>query len=69
MALTTETYTQGAGQKHQDVAIDPTTLAAGTLVQRCDPVAYPQVGIKSTGTDGNGYDVPAAARPTTGEGS
>lgn len=69
MALTTGTYTQGAGQKHQDAAIHPDTLADGTLVQRFDRIAYPKLGTTQTGTDGNGYDVPKAARTTHGAGS
>lgn len=69
MALTKATYTQGAGQRHMDASIDPVTLADGTLAQRFDRVAYPKTGVTFTGTDGNGYDVPAPARTTHGEGS
>lgn len=67
MALTTSTYTPPAtGHHHQDATIDPAALASGELVQRFDRVAYPKLGVKRLGTDGNGYAVPAPARATTG---
>jgi hypothetical protein len=70
MALTTSTYTPPAkGHHHQDATIDPETLASGELVQRFDRVAFPKLGVKVAGTDGNGHDVPAPARATTGENS
>jgi hypothetical protein len=70
MALTAGTYTPAPkGQFHQDASIDPVTLSAGTLAQRFDVKAYPKLGHTLTGTDGNGYDVPAPARATTGANS
>jgi hypothetical protein len=68
MALTKSTYAPpGTGHHHQDAAINPATLADGTLLQRFDRVAYPQLGVKNLGTDGNGHDVPAPARLWAGE--
>lgn len=62
MALTRSTYTQGEGQRHQDVLIDPDTLAAGTLFQRFDRRAYPQVGVKFAGTLGDALVAPVLTR-------
>ena len=71
MAVTKSTYTQGAGQLHQDVAITPATLADGTLHQRFDRKAFPQKGVKYSGTHGAGdaVAIPKAAKKTHGSGS
>jgi hypothetical protein len=70
MALTAANYTQGAGQRFQDVVISPATLADGTLYQRFEIPAFPAVGKKVSGTHPvSGRVVPKAARPTTGEGA
>ena len=52
MSLTRTTYTQGTGQRHEDVLISPTTLADGTLFMRLDRQAYPQKGVKFAGVVG-----------------
>lgn len=70
MALTTSTYTPASkGQYFHDAAINPATLADGTLFQRFEIKAFPKKGVKVAGTDGNGRTVPKKARPTKGTGS
>lgn len=59
MALTRTTYTQtGSALKFQDATISPTTVADGTLAQRFDPLAFPQVGVKQAGTRGRTVAAP-----------
>jgi hypothetical protein len=63
MAITNATYTPAAtGSAFMDVPISITTLQNGTLLQRFDPVAYPRVGKKSTGTRPDGRPQPAPAK-------
>lgn len=69
MSLTPGTYTPPTTHSHMDIAITPATLAAGTLYQRFDVVAFPKLGKKNTGTDSEGHAVPKAARTTKGAGS
>jgi len=71
MALVKSTYTQAARLSFQDSVISPATLAAGTLRQRFDTLAFPQKGVKFTGTRGAGEAVvvPTAPRTTHGAGS
>lgn len=72
--LSKATYTQseitgdaetGTGPEFQDVQISAANLANGTLKQRFDPMAFPQKGIKYTGTGADGKAVPAPARTIT----
>lgn len=71
MALTKSTYTQAPSLTFQDSTISPATLAAGTLTQRFDTLAFPQKGVKYAGTHGTGgaVVVPTAPRTTHGAGS
>lgn len=64
MALTRTTYGVTAGQRSQDIAISPATLADGTLVQRFDRIAFPQKGVKKTGSIG-----PVLAAPVLSKGT
>lgn len=75
-SFTKATYTQGAltgdaetapggdtdgGTFFQDVEVSADAVADGTLHQRLDPIAFPQKGIKYTGTDADDVAVPAPA--------
>jgi hypothetical protein len=56
------TYTPDDTQaSFMDEVISPATLKDGSLQQRFDPMAFPQVGVTYTGTDSDGNDVPAPA--------
>lgn len=48
MTRTTTTYTQPAGQYFMDCPITPATVADGSLVQRFNPLAFPQLGTHVT---------------------
>lgn len=73
-SLTKGTYTQGqikgdaetgnadSGPYFQNIEFTPESVIDGTLHQRLDPIAFPQVGITYTGTDADGVAVPAPAK-------
>lgn len=69
-ALTKSTYTRTDGQhapgsSHQGLAITRANLVNGTLYQRLDPVAYPQLGISYAGTvDSKAFPVAAKVATT-----
>ena len=75
MALSKSTYSQseattdaetGTGNQFQDVTISAATVGDGTLRLRFDTKAFPQKGIKYTGTDSDGATVPPTAKTVTG---
>lgn len=60
----TEGIKAGAGDGgtfFQDIEISKANVINGTLVQRFDPIAFPQKGIKYTGQDADGNPVPKPA--------
>lgn len=61
--LTQDTYDGDAvaGQHFMDSPITREAVVDGSLAQRFDPIAYPQVGVTYAGTDSDDGDVPAAA--------
>lgn len=69
-ALTKSTYTRSdtqhaPGGSHMGLALTRANLVNGTLLQRLDPVAYPQLGISYAGTvDGKAYPVAAKVATT-----
>ena len=70
MPLVPATYVQAPSLQFQDLTISPDTLAAGTLRQRFDTLAFPQVGSTLAGTISTPLvDVPTAPRTTSGVGS
>lgn len=62
MGLTMTTYDQAASLQFQDETISPATVADGTLRQRFDTVAFPQKGIKYSGTLGDALAAPVLTR-------
>lgn len=57
-----ETGVADSGGYFQDCEISTETVLDGTLVQRFDKIAFPQKGVKYTGTDSDGNPVPAPAK-------
>jgi hypothetical protein len=62
MALTKATYSQGPSLQFQDCTTSTTTVADGTLRQRCDIRAFPQKGIKYTGHLGDQLTAPVLTK-------
>lgn len=65
-AESTDAETGAAGTYFQDCEVSAATVADGTLVQRFDKIAFPQKGVKYTGTDSDGNAVPKPPVAVTG---
>lgn len=53
----------GGPASFMDLPISRENLLSGELVRRFDPLAFPQVGVKYTGTDADGNAFPPPAVP------